>query len=327
MMKVLVANYSDWTSWDTPGWVVDRMRAASPGVEYVHARTPAEAVEIAAEVDVAFSSVIRPEIFAAARRLRWIHSPAAGVGGMLFPEMVASDVVLTNSRGMHAETIAEHVIAVTLALFRRLPAAVQRQADRTWAQFELSDPSPRLLRGSTMGIIGLGGIGAAIAGAASCLGMRVEGIRRRADAAPPAGVSAAYPRSALHDRLPHWDVVVLAAPQTSETRGMIDARELALMKNDAILVNIARGPLVREADLIDALARGVIGGAALDVVEHEPLDPSSPLWRMPNVLITPHVSGFQPQYWERLTDLFLENLRRYRAGEPLLNVVDKKAGY
>jgi D-2-hydroxyacid dehydrogenase (NADP+) len=246
---------------------------------------------------------------------------------MLFPSLMASDVILTNSRGMHAETIAEHVIALTLALFRGVPTAVRRQSERMWAQEELSVPGPRLLRGSTMGIVGLGGIGAAIAAAASGLGMRVEGLRRRTNAEPLAGVHAAYPIGALHERLPHWDVVVLAAPQTRETQGLIGAPELALMRRDAILVNIARGKLVREADLIDALTRGLIGGAALDVVEDEPLDPGSPLWGLPNVFITPHVAGFRPQYWERLTDLFLENLRRYRANEPLLNVVDKQAGY
>jgi D-2-hydroxyacid dehydrogenase (NADP+) len=326
-MKVLVANYSDWSAWDTPGWVLERMRAAVPGVEFVHARTPDEGVRKIPDAEVVFSSVVRPEMLDAAGRLRWIHSPAAGIGGMLFPSLVASDVILTNSRGMHAETIAEHVIALTLALFRGLPTAVRRQSERMWAQEELSVPGPRLLRGSTMGIVGLGGIGAAIAAAASGLGMRVEGIRRRANAELPPGVDAAYPIAAMHERLPHWDVVVLAAPQTHETQGLIGAPELALMRRNAILVNIARGKLVREVDLIDALARGVIGGAALDVVEHEPLDPASPLWSMPNVLITPHVAGFRPQYWERLADLFLENLRRYRANEPLLNVVDKQAGY
>jgi phosphoglycerate dehydrogenase-like enzyme len=309
-MKVLVANYSDWSAWDTPGWVLERMRTAVPGVEFVHARTPDEAVRKIPDAEVVFSSVVRPEMFDAAGRLRWIHSPAAGIGGMLFPSLVSSDVILTNSRGMHAETIAEHVIALTLALFRDLPTAVRRQSARVWAQEELSVPGPRLLRDSTMGIVGLGGIGAAIASAASGL-----------------GIQAAYPIAALHDRLPHWDVVVLAAPQTQDTEGLIGAPELALMRRTAILVNIARGKLVREADLIDALDRGLIGGAALDVVEHEPLDSASPLWSLPNVLLTPHVAGFRPQYWERLADLFIENLRRYRANQPLLNVVDKEAGY
>jgi phosphoglycerate dehydrogenase-like enzyme len=325
-MKVVVAIYSTYQAWIVPESALDRLRAAFPEVEFVNAHDDREAVAALPDAEVAFSSIITPDMLSAARRLRWIHSPAAGVGGMLFPAMLARDVVITSSRGMHAETIAEHVIGVTLALFRRLQVAVLRQAQHRWTQDELSRPAPRLLRDATMGVVGLGAVGGAIARAAVALGMGVEGIRRRAGAAPP-GVAAVHPPSALHARLPHWDVVVLAAPHTNETEGLIGAPELALMKRDAVLVNVSRGKLVREAALADALARNAIGGAALDVVEHEPLDPASPLWDLPNVILTPHVSGFRPDYWAAATDLFIENFRRYRGGKPLLNLVDKQAGY
>ncbi|MGH9315303.1 MAG: D-2-hydroxyacid dehydrogenase [Vicinamibacterales bacterium] len=326
-MKLLVANYSRWVAWDLPEWVLEQMRAAAGDMEVANARTPAEAVALIADADIAFSSVIRPDMLAAARRLRWIHSPAAGVGGMLFPEMRASEVVITNSRGMHAETIAEHVVAVVLALFRRLPTAIQRQSERAWAQDELTLASSRLVARKTVGIVGLGGIGSAVARAMSGLGARVEATRRRLEAGRPEGVVSVHPPGALGDLLPRWDVVVLSAPHTAETERLIGARELGLMKRDAVLVNIARGPLVDQAALADALTRGAIAGAALDVFDDEPLESTSPLWDTPNLLITPHVAGNRPDYWEAALGIFLENLRRFRAGEALLNVVDKEAGY
>jgi phosphoglycerate dehydrogenase-like enzyme len=326
-VTLLVANYSRWVAWDTPDWVVERIRAAAGGMEVANARTPAEAVALIADAEIAFSSIIRPEMLAAARRLRWIHSPAAGVGGMLFPAMRASDVVITNSRGMHAETIAEHVVAVVLALFRRLPRAMLRQSEHAWAQDEFTLAPPRLIARTTVGIVGLGGIGSAVARAMTGLGAQVEAVRRRPDAGRPDTVTSVHPPGALRDLLPRWDVVILCAPHTSETERIIGPRELALMKPDAVLVNIARGPLVDERALAEALGRGAIAGAALDVFDDEPLESADPLWETPNLIITPHVAGNRPDYWDAALEIFVENLRRYRAGEALLNVVDKDAGY
>jgi phosphoglycerate dehydrogenase-like enzyme len=325
--KLLVANYSRWVAWDTPEWVIGRMRAAARDMEVVNARTPAEAVALIPDAEIAFSSVIRPEMLAAAGRLRWIHSPAAGVGGMLFPTMRASAVIITNSRGMHAETIAEHVVAVVLALFRRLPVAFRRQTERGWAQDELTTDPPRLLARKTIGIVGLGGIGSAVARVMAALGARVEATRRRVEAGRPEHVASVHPPGALRELLPHWDVVVLSAPHTTETERIIGPQELGLMKREAVLVNVARGPLVDEGALADSLTRRTLAGAALDVFEDEPLEPTSPLWNTPNLLITPHVAGNRPDYWDAALEIFLENLRRYRANEPLLNVVDKQAGY
>jgi phosphoglycerate dehydrogenase-like enzyme len=228
---------------------------------------------------------------------------------------------------MHAQTIAEHVVAVTLALFRHLPAAARAQAERRWIQDELTRAAPRLLGGSTVGVVGLGAIGAAVAKAMSALGARVEAIRRHPERPRPDGVESVHAASALHDRLPRWDVIVICAPHTAETEGVIGARELELMKRGAVLVNVARGKLVDEAALAAALGRGAIGGAALDVFDREPLEPDSPVWDLPNLLITPHVAGNRRDYWTAATDLFIENLHRYRAAQPLLNLVDKEAGY
>jgi phosphoglycerate dehydrogenase-like enzyme len=235
---------------------------------------------------------------------------------------------MTNSRGISAGTIAEHVLAVTLAMFRKLPFAGRSQAAREWAQDAiLSAPPIRTLSGSSVLIVGLGSIGAASARRMAALGARVTGIRRHHSQPMPEGVEAVLPPDRLLEALPHADVVVISAPQTGQTERLIGGRELEAMRRDALLVNVSRGKLVDETALVKALAAGIIGGAALDVFEHEPLDPQSALWTLPNVLVTPHMAGFRPDHWDAVTALFADNLRRFEAGQRLLNVVDKVAGY
>jgi phosphoglycerate dehydrogenase-like enzyme len=326
-MRIVVAIFSDAAWWNLPEAQVDRLRAAFPDLEFVHVRTHDELVRAIGAAEVAFAGEMPPDALAAAPALRWIHSPAAGVGGMLHPALVNGPVVVTNSRGLHAASIAEHVIGVSLALLRRLPLVVSRQTERRWAQAELADAGIRLLQGLRMGIVGAGAIGSAVARLASAFGMEVIASRRRVEAGAPEGVRAVLPPERLHDLLSASDIVVLAAPQTRQTWSLIGRAELDAMKPDSILVNVSRGKLVDERALIDALSSRSIGGAALDVFAREPLDPQSPLWRLPNVLITPHVSGMRPDYWDAAIAIFEDNLRRYRTGEPLQNIVDKTAGY
>jgi phosphoglycerate dehydrogenase-like enzyme len=178
-----------------------------------------------------------------------------------------------------------------------------------------------------MGIVGLGSIGGAVAERAAALGVEVIAVRRTPSAPRPPCVSAVYPPAELDAVLRRADLVVLAAPLTADTRGLIGAGELRRMKREAVLINVARGKLVREDELAAELAHGTIAGAALDVFEHEPLPASSPLWDLPNVVITPHTSSFRSDYWALAVDLFASNLRRFERGEPLANVVDKAAGY
>jgi phosphoglycerate dehydrogenase-like enzyme len=327
-VKILVMIHSPFAMWIIPDAHVRRLRDEFPHHEFLHAQDDDEGVALIPECEAAFSSQITRDHFAAAPKLRWVHSPAAGVGGMLFPDMVNSRVVITNSRGMSADTIAEHVLAVTLAMFRRLPLAVIRQAERTWAQDEIGGgPANRRLAGARVLIIGLGAIGRATARLMSAVGTTVTGVRRQAAGESIEGVHRVATRADLDALLPEADVVVLATPQTKQTRGLIGEQQLARMRQDAILVNVSRGKVVDEEALIDALRAGTIGGAALDVFEHEPLDPASPLWAMPQVLITPHTSGFRPDHWDAATALFAANLRRFDRGESLANVVDKTAGY
>jgi phosphoglycerate dehydrogenase-like enzyme len=325
-VTILVSIHSPFAMWTIPTSYVDRLRERFPTLAFLQARTDADARDLITEAEVLFAGQITREQLAAARRLRWVHSPAAGIGGMLFPEMLARPVVITNSRGMSAGTIAEHVLAVTLALFRRLPHAMRSQAAHEWAQDAIGTEGNRLIAGARVLVVGLGAIGTAVAQRMTALGARVTGLRRRADGLRHGEWTvAAHHR--LHDLLPAADVVVVAAPHTRETRGLIGHRELALMPSDAVLVNVSRGQLVDEPALIEALRTCAIGGAALDVFVDEPLPPGSPFWSLPNVLITPHTSGFRPDHWDAATSLFADNLERFVAGQPLVNVVDKNAGY
>ena len=326
-MNILVAIYSPFPGWTIPDRHVEELRRRFPHHEFLHARNEDEALALIGDADVAFASELRRPHLAAACRLGWIHSPAVGVGGMLFPEMVASAVVLTNARGVAAHTIAEHVIACVLALFRKLPLAIRSQAAREWAQGAIAASPPiRMLAGSRVLIVGLGAIGTAVAEKMLALGTTVGAVRRDVSAPAPAGIDV-HASDTLRDVLGSAEIVVIAAPQTAETRGLIGRDELRAMRRDAVLVNIARGAIVDEAALTDALANGIIAGAALDVFEQEPLPADSPLWTHPNVLITPHTSWIRTDHWDVMTDLFTENLRRFETGLPPINHVDKVAGY
>jgi phosphoglycerate dehydrogenase-like enzyme len=327
-VTILVLIQSPFRMWRIPPGHVARLREAFPAHTFVHALDDREALSQAASVEAAFSSQIGPAILEAAPRLRWIHSPAAGVAGMLYPALLDRSVVLTNSRGLAADTIAEHVIAVTLALCRRLPLAFSRQSQHVWAQDEIGDaPGKRTIAGARITVLGLGAIGSAAAVRLHALGATVTGLRRRLDAPVPPGVTEVRSVDELPEVLPSADVLVIAAPQTPSTRGLIGRPEVARMKRGSLLVNVSRGGLVDEPAVIEALREGALGGAALDVFNGEPLGAGSPLWDVPNLLITPHTAGFSPDHWDRAVDLFADNLRRFERGEPLLNVVDKSAGY
>jgi phosphoglycerate dehydrogenase-like enzyme len=218
---------------------------------------------------------------------------------------------------------------VTIALARRLPIAMRAQVAHRWAQDEPEGATVdvRTLEGQRMGIVGLGAIGLELVKIAAPFGFRISAIRRRAGEPTPVGVDEVWPLDRLPDLLACSDVVVLALPHTPETKRLIGKPELDRIKRGALLVNVARGKLVDDDAVIGALRDGRLGGAALDVFSEEPLDPASPYWDLPNVLVTPHTSGAMQDYWTPLVALFSDNLRRFEKGEPLRNVVDKKAGY
>lgn len=261
------------------------------------------------------------KVLAAAPHLRWMHTPSAGVDHLIIPPVIERDITLTNSAGVHAIPIAEFVLALMLGRAKGLAAYRAAQAERRWDR----DVSPFELYERTMLIVGIGGIGQAIAERAAGFGMRVWGSRRTPRPMP--GVERVVGEGEWRTLLPEADYIVLAAPLTPATRGMVDAAAFAAIRNDAYLINIARGAIIDEPALIAALEAQRIGGAALDTFDEEPLPSASPLWTLPNVTITPHATAHSPRMRERQIALFIENVRRMRAGEPLLNIVDKAAGY
>lgn len=300
---------------------VARIRAVDPRLEVVTVTDRARGIELAAEAEVMVGWNVPREAVQRAGRLRWIHSTAAGVDQLLHPEVRERDILVTTSSGIH-HALVEHVFALLLALVRRLHIAIRNQQDRRWDRARALGGE---IRGRTMGVLGLGAIGAEVAAKADAFGMRVIGTKRTPEPVPH--VARVYPPADLREVLAASDVVVIALPLTDETRGLLGEEEFRAMKRGALLINVGRGPIIQEAALIRALQERWIGGAGLDVFEREPLPADSPLWGMEDVIITPHVSGGWPGYLDAALPLLCENLARYLRGAPLLNLVDKTRGY
>jgi phosphoglycerate dehydrogenase-like enzyme len=328
-MKLLIVLRHPFDLWNAPDWVADRLRQEFPQLDVVHLKDYAgvDAQILDAEVVIGWS--LRPEQVKSAKQLRWVHSTAAAVHQLIFPELVESDIVLTNARDVHGPVVAEHVMALIFALAKRIPQAVRFQEKHVWGQKAMweSQPRPREIAGATVGLVGLGSIGRAVARHASALGMRVIAAREHLEKPVPQGAEQIFSPAQLDALLGQSDYVVLAAPVTPSTQHLIDAHRLAAMKPDAYLINVGRGSLVDHAALAAALRNRRIGGAALDVFDKEPLAADSPLWDLENLLITPHTAGLTEKLWERNYALIVENLRRYLAHQPLLSTVDKNKGY
>jgi phosphoglycerate dehydrogenase-like enzyme len=328
-VKLLIVVHHRFGLWNVPDWFPRKLQEQFPTLEITH-RTSYDGIEKdLAEAEIIFTISLRPEQFALAPGLRWIHAPTAAVHQFLFPELVKSDVVLTNAREVHGPVVAEHVMALIFALAKKIPQTVRLQEKRTWGQDAIWNvgPRPREIAGATLGLIGLGSIGRTVARAASALGMRVIAVREHVERGRPEGVSQVFSPDQLDELLAQSDFVVIAAPLTPATQKLMNAARLAVMKPDAYLINVGRGAQVDEAALADTLNKRRIAGAALDVFEREPLPPESPLWDLDNLLITPHTAGLTEKLWQRHYDLFSENMRRYLSGEPLLFTINNKKGY
>jgi len=328
-MKLLMVVQHRFDLWNAPAWFAERLRKEFSALEIVHLAGYEGVEQQISGAEILFAFSLRPDQFRFAQKLRWIHAPTAAVHQLLFPQLVASDVLLTNAHEVHGPVVAEHVIALIFALAKKIPQAVRFQQRRVWGQDAMwnDGPRPREIAGATLGLIGLGSIGQRVARMASALGMRVIAVREHLEKEKPDGASAIYAPTQLNDLLSQSDYVVVAAPLTESTRGLINADRLRAMRSDAYLINVGRGPQVDEIALADALLNYRIAGAALDVFEQEPLPAESPLWALENLLITPHTAGLTEKLWQRHYTLFSENLRRYMAHQPLLFVVDKHKGY
>jgi phosphoglycerate dehydrogenase-like enzyme len=328
-MKLLIVVHHRLELWNVPEWFTERLTVKFPQVQIVLRDSYDGVEEHLRDAEAIFTISLRPEQFAAARKLKWIHAPTAAVHQFLFPEFVSSDVVLTNSTEVHGPVVAEHVIALIFALAKKIPQAAAFQAKRIWGQEAIwkEGVHPREIACATLGLIGVGSIGRRVAQMASALGMRVIAVREHVEKGCPAGVEAVFAPSALDEVLGQSDFLVMAAPVTEATNGLINAARLAAMKKDAYLINVGRGAQVDETALATALRDRQIAGAALDVFEREPLPADSPLWGLENLLITPHTAGLTEKLWHRHYELFSDNLRRYLGGQPLRFVVDKRRGY
>jgi phosphoglycerate dehydrogenase-like enzyme len=318
---------------------LDAIRAAAPGSRIVtvgfdgHPDGPLDDVEVMLRGRLPAETFDR--ILGRAPALRWVHSASAGVERVLTPASRERSLVITNARGVFSRPIAEYVLLMILAVARRLPQLLELQAERTWQPLE-----SRELRDVTVGIVGLGSIGRAVGALATAFGCRVIATRRRPEAGSDGSDGAGddpflgslmldrvLPPESLPELLAESDFVVLAAPLTADTVGLIGDAAIEAMKPGAWVINVARGELVDERALARALRSGRLGGAVLDTFREEPLPVISPLYDLPNVILTPHTSWSSTRVLERSVELFCENLRRFAEGRPLVNVVDPDAGY
>jgi phosphoglycerate dehydrogenase-like enzyme len=295
-----------------------------PGERLVIGWNPAELMAAAPEAEILVScsaskAQLEP-LFRAAPKLRWMHSLSAGLDTLLFPALAASPVVLTNARGVYSASLGEWVMASVLFFAKELRRLVRSQERGVWDIYE-----PQWVRGKTLGIIGYGDIGRASAQLARAFGMNVLAVRR--SPAPDPLCDEVLGLDRMRDVMARSDYVVVVLPLTPETHHLVGAAEIAAMKPGGVFINIGRGPVVEETPLVEALRAGRIRGAALDVFEQEPVPAGHPLYSLPNVLFSAHCADRVPTWRTDSMQVFLDNLKRYRSGQPLLNVIDKSRGY
>lgn len=351
--------------WSIPEWAVGRISAALPtdwSVAVIESESDGSGdgqggvrpdVERAiADAEVYLGYGVPAALLRAGPNLKWVHSAAAGVGNSLSDEMRSRDLLFTNSAGIHGPPMAEAVLAMMLHFSRGIDLAVRGMAEWRWSAEDYYGLPARVreIRGSTVGILGMGGVGSEVARRVLALGARVIGVRRQrtpssdrgerwrpADATgdsertawspEDSGAQVVYGSDGLDWALSQSDFLVVTLPSTPSTRGLIGEPEFARMKPGSVLVNVARGDIVDESALVEALREGRLRGAASDVFVEEPLPDGHPLWDVPGLLITPHISAVSLGFWERESHLIAVNVERFLAGEPLLNQVDREAGY
>jgi len=287
----------------------------------------AHAKEHARDADAILADMGRAKLLQAviphAPKLRWMHSISAGVEGMMFPEMQSCPATLTNGRGAYKRSLAEFVIYGCMFFAKDTRRLLRQQAEGRWEQYYMEE-----IHGKTLGIVGYGEIGRASAAAASAFGMKVLAMRRRPElSSGDPHISGVYGKAELREMLAQCDYICVAAPNTAEATGLIGAEEFAVMKPNAVIINVGRGPVIDEAELVRALQEKRIRGAALDVFDIEPLPAGHAFYSLENVLLSPHCADRVDGWLEIAMEIFLDNFDRFRSGDPLVNVVDKQAGY
>src|SRR6266852_1914535 len=326
--KLVVCVWHPFTEWRPKPAMAEAIRKRWPEMRVLHLPNYDRLAEELPDTDIFVGYSLRAEQFKDAKKLKWIHSTAAGVAQLMYAELRDSGILVTNPSGIFSVPMAEHTMGLLLALARNFPDSVRQQDHAHWSQQELWDKPQHLteINGKVLLIVGYGSIGREVAKRARAFEMYVWGVTRSGEG-DRAHAEKIFPSAKLHEVLPEADYVLIAAPETAETRHLLGAAEISKMKRGARLINVGRGSLLDEAALVRALESGALGGAALDVAEKEPLPAESPLWKAPNLMITPHTSAVSDRLWERETSLLMGLLERWFDGRELINRVDFARGY
>src|ERR1700675_4209818 len=326
--KLTICVWHPFTEWRPPASLADAIQKRWPAMRVVHLPDYDRLPQELPDTDIIVGYSLRAKQLVDGKKLKWIHSTAAGVAQLMYPELRDSGILVTNPSGVFSVPMAEHTMGMLLALARNFPDSVRLQEKAIWSQKKIWDKPQHLteLNGQVLLIVGFGSIGRELAKRAQAFDMRVWGVTRsgEGDQSHAEKIVAA---SQLNEVLPEADYVVMAAPETSETKHLLGAGQIARMKRGARLINVGRGSLLDEAALIRALETGALGGAAIDVAAAEPLPPESALWRAPNLFITTHTSAVSDRLWIRETELLLQLLERWFDGREMFNQVDFARGY
>jgi phosphoglycerate dehydrogenase-like enzyme len=326
--KLVICVWHPFSEWRPKPVLADSIRERYRKMRVLHLPNYDTLPQELPDTNIFVGYSLRAEQLVHARELKWIHSTAAGVAQLMYPELRQSGITVTNASGIFSVPMAEHAMGLILAMARNFPDSVRYQDQAKWSVQDLWDKPQHLteINGSVLLIVGFGSIGRELARRANSFHMRVWGVTRSGNG-DSTDAEKILPVSRLNEALPYADYVVISAPETSETMHLIGREQILRMKRGARLINVARGSLLDEGALINALQYGALGGAALDVTGVEPLPPQSPLWRAPNLFITPHTSAISERLWPRETELFLKLLDEWFEGKPLSNRVDFSRGY
>ena len=326
--KLVICVWHPFTEWRPKPAMAEAIRKRWPEMRVLHLPNYDRLPEELPDTDIFVGYSLRADQLKDAKKLKWIHSTAAGVKQLMYPELRDSEILVTNPRGVFSMPMAEHTMGLLLALARNFPDSVRQQDRARWSQQEIWDKPPHLteLNGKVLLIVGYGSIGREVAKRAKGFDMRVWGVTRSGEG-DRTHVEKIVSAAKLLDVLPDADYVLISAPETAETGHLIGAAQIARMKRGAKLINVARGSLLDEASLLRALESGALGSAALDVAHLEPLPAESALWKAPNLMITPHTSAVSDKLWERETALLVDLLERWFDGREMFNRVDFARGY
>jgi len=326
--KLTICVRHPFSEWCPPASLAEAIRRRWPAMHIVHLPDYDRLPQELPDTDIFIGYSLRAKQLLDAKKLKWIHSTAAGVAQLMYPELHDSGILVTNPSGIFSVPMAEHTMGLLVAMARNFPDSVRQQGRRRWSQQELWDMPQHLteLNGQVLLIVGFGSIGHELARRAKAFDMRVWGVSRSGKG-DTSLAEKIVPVSQLQEVLPLADYVVVSAPETQETKHLVGAREIALMKSTARLINVARGSLVDQAALIAALQQRKLASAALDVTDPEAAPADDPIWQAPNLFLTPHTSAISDRLWPRQTALLLELLERWFDGRELFNQVDLRRGY